>query len=124
MVFGASLGRRGLPSQQFLDGPKTIYSKPQCTALDPRYAHQVVGNIHRVLGRTSWTRVPQPHFVGKLGDGGSNQVSGDLQPGSRPEPEIKGFGGFSRAGRPPNLLKKVGGGAHHFFGSRLDAQHR
>ncbi len=50
-----------------------------------------------------------------LGDGSSNQFSGDLQPVSRPEPEIIDLWSQNVPDRPPNLLKKVWGEALHLF---------
>ncbi len=50
-----------------------------------------------------------------VGDGGSYQGSRDLQPGSRPEPEIIDFGYLNGPDRLPNLFKKVGGEAPQYF---------
>ncbi len=44
-----------------------------------------------------------------LRDGGYNQGCGDLQPGSRPEPDIIVFWGSKRPDGLPAPLKKVGG---------------
>ncbi len=50
-----------------------------------------------------------------LGDGCSDQGSGDLQPGFRPEPEIIDVRGLGRPDRLSNPFNMVEGFAPHLF---------
>jgi hypothetical protein len=50
-----------------------------------------------------------------MSDGGSKRGSGDLQPGSRPEPEIIDFGHPHGPDELPNRFKEVGGETPHLF---------